>query len=629
MLQQMRQFSKSWISSLFLGALTLSFVAWGVGDIFRGTTSTAVATVGKTSLDQTEFQRDYTNFLRNEGARRGKDITPDEARRENMGDLLLQRDIVRMALDNLAGKYGLTVSDDYVASQIRSIQSFAGVTGTFDKAVFLQAIERYGYTEKGFIEIMRRDSARDQLLQGAEAGFMMPLSYARAIFAYTTEMRAADYVTVDTGSLGPIATPSDAILQAYMAKHADGFSTPEYRDVTFAEIGPDDVGSSIAVSDAQIQTAYDQHKDQYVIPEKRELEQIVFPTQAEAQAARAKIDTGTTFAQIAEARDVKPADLTLGERVAADLDPDRAKAAFALPEGGVTQPVKFTFGYALLHVVKITPGKTTTLDQAKPEIKTALQKELAQAKLDEIANAYTDASSGGASLTVAAQKAGMHTGHITAMDKDGLAPDGSKTAAPDDPGFRAAVFKAESGEEGDPFETPAGHYYVVSVNGTMPPKLKPLDQVRAQVLAAWTAEQRITLLKQKAQELAKQANKDGSLANVAKEIRANVQSSPALTHSTSDNTFSPELITALFKAKPGAVVYGPAGKGGGYVIAHVSGIVHPLPPQNDPSFIGGVRMLSRDVASDVVESFAKAARDKQGVKTNAKLLDNVIGGEGS
>ena len=122
------------------------------------------------------------------------------------------------------------------------------------------------------------------------------------------------------------------------------------------------------------------------------------------------------------------------------------------------------------------------------------------------------------------------------------------------------------------------------MNGTMPPKLKPLDQVRAQVLADWSVEQRVTLLKKKAQDLAKQANADGSMANVAKEIGKAVQSSPALTHATSDATFSPELIAALFKAKPGATVYGPAGKGDGYIVARVSGIVHPVPPPNNPNF---------------------------------------------
>ena len=625
MLQKMRQFSKSWVSNLILGVLTLAFISWGIGDIFRGNVSTAVATVGRTGLEQSEFQRDYTNFMRNQG----KDLTPQQARAQNLGYKLLQQDISRMALDNLADRLSLTASDADISTQIRAIPSFAGINGTFDRATFEQAINQLGYSEKGFVAMIQRGLVRDQLIRATEGGFAMPPGYARAIFAYTTQVRAADYVVLDAKALAPIAPPPDAVLEAYLKQHPGGFSTPEYRDVTYAEIGPDDVSAGVSVSETQIQNAYESRKDEYVIPEKRTLEQIVFPSEAEAKAARAKIDAGASFAQIAFARGVKPADLSLGEVAAADLDAGRAKAAFAAPPDGVTQPVKFTFGWAMLHVVKIAPGKTTTLDQVRAQLTAQLQQQLAQSKLDDIANAYTDASSGGASLTAAAQKVGMHTGHVAAIDAAGLAPDGSKTAAPDDPQFRAAVFKAEVGEEGDPFETKAGHYYVVSVNGVLPPKLKPLGAVRAQVLAAWTDEQRAMLLHLRAAELAAQAGKDGSLAGVAKAIGASVQTSAALGRQTSNDTFSPELVGALFDAMPGATVYGPAGKGGAYVVARVSGVYHPLPPLDDPRYAKGAQMISEGIASDIVEAFAYAERDKQGVKINNKLLSDVIGGEGS
>jgi peptidyl-prolyl cis-trans isomerase D len=210
-----------------------------------------------------------------------------------------------------------------------------------------------------------------------------------------------------------------------------------------------------------------------------------------------------------------------------------------------------------------------------------------------------------------------------------LAPDGSKTVAPDDSTFRAQVFKAEPGEDGDPFQGKSGNYYVVSVNAVVPPKLKTLDAVRTQALAEWTGKQRAILLQKKAAELTAQANKDKSIDGVAKAIGAKVQDSPALSHRTSDATFSSELVNALFKVSPGEAAYGPLGKGEGYVVARVTGIYHPSPPPYDPEFLQGVRVISQSVASDVVTSFSYAARDRQGVKINTKLLANVVGGEGS
>ena len=626
MLQEMRKFSKSWISSLFLGGLTLSFVAWGIGDIFRGGVATSVATVGKTTIEQSEFQRDFTNFMRNQA----KDASLDQAQRTALAHRMLQQDIAQTALDNVVQRLKITVTDDMVLAQIRATPAFAGIAGTFDRNVFQEKISRAGYSEQGFIEVMRRDTARDQLIQAVGSGFQLPIGYARALFAYATELRAAQYVTLDAKSLGPIAPPSDAVLAAYVKAHTEKFSTPEYRDVAYAQIGLDEVTKGIAVTDQQIQSAYDANKDKYDIPEKRDLEQIPLASRADAEAAHAKIAAGASFADVAAAHGLKPADLELGSRVAADLDPAEAKIVFALPEGGVSQPIKVTFGWALIKVVKITAGHLTTLDQAKDDLRKAIANELAQAKLGDIANAYMDASSGGASLAAAAKKVGMHTDRDAAMAAHGLAPDGSKTAAPDDQVFRDQVFKSEAGEEGDPFQGKSGDYYVVSVNAVMPPKLKPLDQVRAEALAGWTAEQRALLLQKKAAELAAQANRDHSLDAVAKTTGSPVLSSPALTHETSDATFSPVLVAALYAAAPGEAVFGPLGKGEGYVVARVSGIAHQMPPTDDPMFRQGVRQISRGIAGDVIESFAGVARDKQGVTINNKLLDNVVGGgEGS
>ena len=52
MMQWMHRLSKSWVATLFMGALALSFVVWGIADVFTGMTSTAVATVGSTEIEQ-------------------------------------------------------------------------------------------------------------------------------------------------------------------------------------------------------------------------------------------------------------------------------------------------------------------------------------------------------------------------------------------------------------------------------------------------------------------------------------------------------------------------------------------------------------------------------------------------
>ena len=60
------------------------------------------------------------------------------------------------------------------------------------------------------------------------------------------------------------------------------------------------------------------------------------------------------------------------------------------------------------------------------------------------------------------------------------------------------VFAAEIGEDGDPFRTSDGHYYVLKVSGSISPKPRSLDSVRALALEAWMREARAKLLQKKA-----------------------------------------------------------------------------------------------------------------------------------
>jgi len=105
-----------------------------------------------------------------------------------------------------------------------------------------------------------------------------------------------------------------------------------------------------------------------------------------------------------------------------------------------------------------------------------------------------------------------------------------------------------------------------------------------------------------------------------------VQKSPALSRNTNDTMFSAPIVARLFSAAPGAVISGPQGLAGNYIIARVTGIAHPPLNPNDPNFAGGMQRLSATVAGDLSVALANAARARQGVKVNQKLVDSATGG---
>jgi peptidyl-prolyl cis-trans isomerase D len=626
MMTWMHRISTSWVASIFMGVLALSFVVWGIADVFTGVGSTAVATVGSTEITSDSFTRSYRNFLRNQGRQMGMDITPDMAQKMGLGNVALQQLISRTALDNAVDRMGLTTSDAALSQSVRALPAFHGVSGQFDHGAFLQAIQNNGYDEKSFLSEMRSDMSRQQLTAALETGFALPRGYAEAIFLFASERRAVDYVVVAPDAVGPIAPPSDTDLAAYVKDHPANFSTPEYRQVEYAQIGPPDVANEGAITDAMIAQDYAAHKSLYDVPEKRDIQQIEFATQADATAARAQITGAKTFDTLAASMKIKPADLSLGVLTKADLaDPHRADAAFALPLNEVSQPVQSAVGgYVLMRVTAITPGVQRSLDTVKGDIRKNLALAAAASKMTDMVNAFEDSRSGGADIATAAKKAGMKSGKLASIDKNGLAPDGSKPdGVPADPEFFTTAFTQEVGDDSDPFPAKSGEYYAIKVDGVTPPKLKPLDQVRELALTAWNAQQRQSALAKRAAELTAKAIIAKDLTGIAKDMKVPVQKSQAIGRGSSDTTFSAAMVQKIFEAPQGGIVEAPQAAGGNYIIAKVSGVAHSQP--GGPQFAGGQAQLSQQAASDLSVSFANASRLREGVKVNQQLLQSALG----
>jgi len=625
MLQQMRRLPK-WVGFLLFLPLAGSFVVWGVADVFKGGGDTSVATVGDTKIDMQIFSRDFTRARRS-ATPRGSQLSA--AKSLALGQKVLQEELSNAALDNAAQTFGITTTNDEVSSLIRTIPSFQGPDGTFSQIAFQQVLQKNDYTPESFVAEIKQELQREQVVRAGASAAQLPAGYTRAIASYLSERRAVQYMILPPDAAGPIPAPSDAVLTGFVKAHANQFSSPEFRQLTYATVTLDDAAKQVQVTDAQIRQAYDLRKDTFVVPEHRYIQQITFPDEASAKAARAKIDAGAKFEDIATQRGVSASDLNLGSLAEADLGPGRGPAAFALPADGISQPVKYTFGWVLLRVTKITPGKTTTFDEAKPALRDEILKQLAASHIEDIINDYADAQRSGADMVQAAKKVGMHIIHVPTTDAHGLAQDGSKANVPAAADFLDQVFKSDVGNEGDPFRSTDGNYFVVKVEGVIPQKLKPLDAVRAQALAAWTEDQRLRLLEAKAAEIAKEASSTGDLASIAKRYNAILASSEALSRSQPTPVINQDLLTKIFSVTGGKAVSGIASDGKSFVVARVSGIFHPPLQYGDPQLLQLSQALGGQLGSDIQDGMGKGARAVQGVKLNQPQIDHVLGGEGS
>jgi peptidyl-prolyl cis-trans isomerase C len=106
---------------------------------------------------------------------------------------------------------------------------------------------------------------------------------------------------------------------------------------------------------------------------------------AKAQDLRKKIVAGADFATLAKAESddsgsaVKGGDL--GSFKHGQMVPPFDKAAFSLPVGEVSEPVKTNFGY---HIIKITSRNAKSFEDAKAQIEKDLKPKMAKEALEKI-----------------------------------------------------------------------------------------------------------------------------------------------------------------------------------------------------------------------------------------------------
>ena len=625
MLQQLRVASKSWVATVIIGILVLAFALWGVADIFRGGIDTTVAEVGGQTVSSVQYDLQLKNQLRALSQQTQTDITLEQAREFGLDRNVLDQQISRAALDDQGSRLGLTASVEAIRNEIRASTAFRGADGAFDPFAFQRALLDAGMTEEGFVAATRADIARAQLIGATSEGIVPPPGLARLLYDYVNEQRSVEYLVVTPEEAGQVPPPTPADLEAYHKAHPEQFSAPEYRAFDFVDIGPEQVADDVKVTDEEVKTEYEANRVTYEKPEQRDIEQIVFPTKAEADAGAARIKTSAEFTAVARERGLSGSDLKLGTFAKSAMNPLLAEAAFAVPEGGVTPAVQGPFGWVILRAAKVTPGENKALADVAEIIRETLVLGLSQTRMTDVANMFEDARGSGDSIAEAAMKTGLMLHKVAAADRMGNTPEGARADIPVDPNFIATVYLTDTGDDTDINRTPDGRYYALQVTGITPPAVKPLDSVREEVRERFLADARTKLLDAKVKEFVETGKKDGNLIAVGRTLgHAPVKSMP-LGRAATDDVFSAAVMTQLFGQPRGAVISGAAGKGTGIVIARIADVIHPQPDVSTPAYAEFRRSAAQQLSATAVDTLAAASRQRAGVTIHEAVVKQING----
>lgn len=567
--------------AVVMGVLIFSFAIWGVADVFKGFGQSTVAKIGSSEISIDQFRQLYNDRLQMISRQVGRPLSSSQARAFGLDQQVLQQWVLESTLDEAARRMGLGQSDADIVRTIQSDPNFAGVTGKFDPQRFAQLIRQFGYNEQRYIAEQRKVSMRRQIANTISSGVEPPKALLDAIQRYRDETRSVDYLQLGAAQAGEIGEPSPEALASYFEERKALFRAPEYRKIAYAMLTPQDQAKWTDISDEDARKVFEQSKARYETPEKRQVMQMVFPTMDEANAARAKLTSGTSFEDLAKERGLNASDYDLGLVTKSGmLDQAVADAAFALPLNEISQPVQGRFGIVLTKATKIEPGTTASYESLAQTIKRDLAVERARNIVRDLHNKMEDERGGGANVVEAAQKVGLPVVTIDAIDRSGRAPDGGPASSlPQGVDIVSPSFTAEVGSDNDPIQLNRGPgdsgYLWYDVLAATPSRERTLEEVKDRVVARWRDDEIEKRLRAKTDAMVEDLRKGARLADLAQKAGLKVETAKAFKRGATVPGISPAGVEGIFTTNKGDPGQANGAQAGQRVVYVVTDIVEP------------------------------------------------------
>jgi peptidyl-prolyl cis-trans isomerase D len=633
MLRGIRKASENWLGRIVMAAVMFLlagvFGLWGINDIFTGFGRSTLAKIGNTEIGIPEFQQVYRDRLNQMSHDFGKPISPQEATALGLDRQVLGEMIAQSAMDQRARQIGLGIPDTEIARHITTDPNLQTINGQFDRNKFEQILRNMGMTEQRFVAEQRQTALRRQIIDSMTGDLSPPKAWLDAINQFQNELRSVNYVVLGPEQAGVIPQPTDEELGKYFDERKIMFRAPEYRKIDVVAVTPTELAKWMEISDDDIKSTYQKEISRFTTPERRHIQQIIFPTMADAQAAADRIKSGTSFAAIAAERGLKEQDTDLGTVAKSTIvDPAEADAAFALKEGEVSAPVQGRFGAILATVLKIEPQVTKSLADVSTQIRGDIALDRAKAQVQDLHDKIEDDRAGGATLEQAAEKLKLPIVTVN-VDRSGHDPDGKPvTNIPHAADIVNAGYASDVGVDNDPIDADGGYIWY-AVTDIAKAHDRNLDEVKAQVTQRWRDDEIAARLKTKAEEILGKLKGGEAFDAVATANKLKIETATDLKRGGSSGAITPRMTEAIFSTAKDAYGDSVGDVPTQWVVFRVADI---KTPSLDPNSAGAKTVLQtvqRQMADDVIGQYMAWLEPYLGVKINTAALAQAMGNSGN
>jgi peptidyl-prolyl cis-trans isomerase D len=632
MLQTIHDKITGWVAYVILGAIALVFVLWGINWTLGA--PNYAAKVNGSEISVNEVRQSYQQQLAQMERAAPKGL--DDSARNDIKRKVLDDYVNSEAIVTRADALGYRVSDAELLKAMAQIPAFQ-VDGKFDQAHAVDVLKAQGRSIAEIEALFRRDVKVRQLDTALAMSSFATAGELKQVRALTRQQRELAWITVPAAHYAAEATPDDAAIKGYYDAHKSEYLTPETVNLRYVEVSLADLAAKVSVDDAQLRAYYEEQKtktpERFVQAEQRRVRHILIPVaepkddaaaKAQAESILKRAQAGEDFSKLAKEFSQDPGsaqqggDLGWSERKL--LVAPFADAAFGMNIGDIRGPVKTQFGYHILKLDGIQPANVKTFEQGKADLETEYRRNEAERQFNNEQDQLADAALQNATdIDVVARKAGLTVKQITDFSRTDGGGDLGKAPAVIDAAFSQDVL---DGHLSSMVEVEKGRGVVLRATDHKLPQQKPLDAVRATVVAAWKKQRGAELAAAAAADAVKRLSAGESWDGVVKSLGS--ASQPPRYVARVDVSVPTEIRQSAFQSpKPTAKpIYQDVALSNGDAAVYALSAVREAPVENQQQEDMVLRrQYASQVASAEAQSYALAARADAKVVLNPQAID--------
>ena len=619
----------AWILWVVIALFVLYvFVDFGRGNTGGpGGTQTAATVAGK-AITRQEFDRERQQLEDRMRQQLGEQFSPELAAQLQLPMQALNRLVSNRILLAEADRLGLAVSNDELRRYIVNLPAFQDGQGNFVGAQqYQRAVRRLGYTTETFEQSVRDSLVLQRLIGALQGSIVVSDKDVEESYRQQNEKTKLRYVMVpfDLASPQPV---TDAELQGWYDKHRDDYRLPEQRVADYLLVDQAKLEQSMPLTDTELRAYYTEHQEEYAQPEQVRARHILVETEAQAQAAMARLRGGEDFAKVAREISTDKGSGANGGDLGwfgrGRMVPPFEQAAFGAPLGEVVGPVKSDFGYHLIQVQERRAAVTSGFEEVKQAVKMRLAAERGATQAEERAKtlaAEVKKAGGNArqKMQELSTQPGLEVGKTEPFSRQGtVAPLGAA------PAVNAAGFELAKGAVSDAIRTPRG-WIVIHLAEVKPPRVPPLAEVREEVRRSVEQNKRSQGAFARIEKARTEAGGAGAtLDAIAEKLGVAAQDTPEFGRGPSvpGIGYAPELSKAASTAPVGSLA-GPVAVASSAVLYQVAARTGVDPAQLQQQKASLREQLEQEQMNSLLTSLINQRKQEVGVTYDPQLLEAI------